>query len=134
MKNKKGFTLVEVIISIAALGIICMVLLRLFVVAGNTNDKAGYMQGAELCAASVVETLAGADSLESGLTALGAELPDNLSGGEIEFSRAGYDVTLTFCEQGDYPGTLYDFSVKASSKGSSLASIDTSKYYKEGQR
>lgn len=134
MKNKKGFTLVEVIISIAALGIICAVLLRLFVVAGNTNNKAGDMQGAGLCAASVVETLAGADSMESGITALGLKIPDDLSSGEIKFSRGGYDVRLIFSEQGDYPGALYDISVKASSKGSSLASIDTAKYYKEGGR
>lgn len=133
MNNKKGFTLVEVIISIAALGIICMVLLRLFVVAGTTNSKAGDMQGAGLCAASVTETLAGADSLKSALEALGLELPDELSGGQISFKRGGYDVEIDYRQKGSYPGTLYELSVKASLKGAMLACVDTAKYYKEAR-
>jgi prepilin-type N-terminal cleavage/methylation domain-containing protein len=133
MSNKKGFTLVEVIISIAALGLICAVLLRLFVVAGNTNSKAGDMQGAGLVTASVVETLAGADSLNGGLSALGAQRPDDEGSWEITFIKDGYDVTLKFSKKGDYPGALYDISVEASREGKALSLLDTSKYYKEGR-
>ncbi len=133
MSNKKGFTLVEVIISIAALGLICAVLLRLFVVAGNTNSKAADMQGAGLVAASVVETLAGADTFGGGLSALGAQRPDDMNSGEITFSKDGYDVTLKFSKKGEYPGALYDIFVEASREGKAFASIDTSKYYKEGK-
>ena len=52
MKNQKGFTLVEVIVSIAALGIICAVLLKLFVLAGDTNKQAGNMQKAQIAVTS----------------------------------------------------------------------------------
>jgi prepilin-type N-terminal cleavage/methylation domain-containing protein len=67
MKNNKGFTLVEVIISIGALGIICAVLLRLFVLAGDTNDMTADRQMAELYAASAAETLLCANTLDEGL-------------------------------------------------------------------
>jgi prepilin-type N-terminal cleavage/methylation domain-containing protein len=133
MSNKKGFTLVEVIISIAALGLICAVLLRLFVIAGTTNSKAGDMQSAGLVATSVVETLVGADTLGGGLTSLGQQLPGDTSSGELSFYKEGFDVSVEFTEKGDYPGTLYDISVSVASKDNVLASIDTSKYYKGGR-
>lgn len=40
MKNNKGFTLVEVIISIAVLSILCVIFLQLFVKASDISDKA----------------------------------------------------------------------------------------------
>lgn len=132
MKDKRGFTLVEVIISIAALGIICAVLLRLFVVAGNTNTKAADMQGAELCAASVVETLAGADTLRGGLDALGLDYTGGTESEDLILFKDGYKVSVILCERGDYPGALYDIGVNVSVKDNILASIKTAKYYKEG--
>lgn len=133
MKNKKGFTLVEVIISIAALGIICAVLLRLFVLAGNTNSRAGDMQSAGIAVTSAVETLAGADSLKYGLQSLGINCPDKIDSEVFSFSSGGYDVTVDVSKKGDYPGTLYDIKVEASGGGSVLASTRTEKYYKERQ-
>ncbi len=132
MRNKKGFTLVEVIISIAALGIICAVLLRLFVVAGNTNDRAADMQKAELCAASTVEVLAGAETLSDALGELGIDCPDYLTSETFEYTRDGYKVVIDVEENGDYPGTLYSLSVSAYSEDDKLAGITTAKYYKEG--
>lgn len=134
MKNKKGFTLVEVIISIAALGIICAVLLRLFVIAGTTNTKAGEMQTAEIVVTSAVETLAGADTLRDGLLKLGITPSDDITSDVFSFSSQGYDVTVGVDKRGDYPGTLYDIEVKASSGGKVLADTETAKYYKEGSR
>jgi prepilin-type N-terminal cleavage/methylation domain-containing protein len=134
MKNKKGFTLVEVIISIAALGIICAVLLRLFVVAGSTNSKAGDMQSAEIAVTSAVETLAGADTLQGGLLALGVNCPDNITDECFSFSSGGFDITVNVESKGDYPGVLYDIEVKAMNGDSVLASTETAKYYKERQR
>jgi len=40
MKNNKGFTLVEIIISIAILSILCVVFLQLFVKASDISDRA----------------------------------------------------------------------------------------------
>jgi len=126
MKDKKGFTLVEVIISIAALGVICAVLLRLFVVAGDTTRRAADVQGAQFAAASVVETLAGADTYADGLAALGIT-----GGGEpsAAFARDGYDMRVEAERKGDYPGVLYRIKVSASKEGKTLASIETAKYY-----
>ena len=134
MKNKKGFTLVEVIVSIAALGIICAVLLRLFVIAGNTSSKAGNMQSAEIAVTSAVETLAGADTLKDGLLALGVNCSDNISGESFSLESNGFDITVEVEGSGDYPGSLYDIAVKASSGGSVLAQAETAKYYKERQK
>lgn len=129
MKRDKGFTLVEVIISIGALGIICAVLLRLFVLAGSTNDMTADRQMAELYAASAAETLLCADTLDDGLDALGAAAA---SDGRYTLLKEGYEVSLQVTPRGgDYPGALYDICVQASQSGGVLAEISTAKYYLE---
>ncbi len=79
LKNKKGFTLVEIMISIAALGIVCAVLLRLFVLAGDTNDTASDTQNAQLYASSTVETIVSADTVGEGMQALGLQFSPQLN-------------------------------------------------------
>lgn len=133
MKNNKGFTLVEVIISIAALGIICAVLLRLFVVAGNTNDKAKDMQNAHLSVTSTIETLVCADSIHVGLKTLGIQTTSVLYG-EYEYNVNGEDLIIEIGQtQNDYPGTLYNITVTAPGNDKPLAKISTKKYEKERQ-
>lgn len=129
MKNKKGFTLVEVIISIGALGIICAVLLRLFVLAGATNDKAADRQMAEMAASSAAETLLCANTLDDGLTTLGAVATDENGGYAV--IQDDYTLSLRLTPRGNYPGTLFDVSIQASRDGTVLAEIDTAKYYPE---
>lgn len=131
MKNNKGFTLVEVIISIAALGIICAVLLRLFVVAGNTNDKAKEVQRAQLSVASTIETLVCADSLQDGLALLGLET-SSTDFGKYKYSTNGEELIIEIRDiQDSYPGTLYNITVTASGGEKPLAKISTKKYEKE---
>lgn len=127
MKNNKGFTLVEVIISIGALGIICAVLLRLFVLAGSTNDIAADKQRAEMAATSVAETLLCVNTLDEGLEVLGAQGAD----GEYALTQDGYDVTLRVTPRGSYPGTLCDIVVQVWAKGGVIVEINTAKYYWE---
>lgn len=130
IKNNKGFTLVEVIISIAALGIICAVLLRLFVLASDTNELTADRQMAELCAASAAETLLCADTLDQGLDVLDAA-PSG-EDGIFMLDKDGYAVSLHVTPRdGDYPGALYDICVQASRDGSVIAEINTTKYYLE---
>ena len=134
MKNKKGFTLIEVIISIAALGVICAVLLRLFVVAGDTNKKAANMQDAQVAVTSTVETLLGAESIDDGLQSLGLTVSAVGIANRYTLVRDSYTMVLDISEEpGNYPGTLYALSVKAVANDKKLAEIETAKYFK-GQR
>jgi len=127
--NRKGFTLIEVLFSIAALGIICAVLLKLFLLAGNTNDRAADIQDAQVAVASTAETLAGAETLEDGLASLGLVPAGNCPAGQYRLIRDGFTVVVTVSEEsGDYPGTLYSLSIDAEQDGKKLARIKTAKY------
>ncbi len=130
MKNNKGFTLIEVIISIAALGVICAVLLKLFVLAGDTNKRAGDIQDAQVAVSSTVETLIGAESIEDGLMSLGLTVSDGSATGRYMLVHSDYTVELDVKEdKGGYPDKLYDFSVRAVEGDKELAVIETAKYY-----
>jgi prepilin-type N-terminal cleavage/methylation domain-containing protein len=127
--NKKGFTLIEVLFSVAALGIICAVLLKLFMLAGATNDRAGDMQDAQVAVASTAEVLAGADTLQDGLVSLGLIPAGSSAAGQYRLIRNDFTVVLNISEEpGDYPGTLYRLSVHAEQDGDELAGIETAKY------
>ncbi len=127
--NRKGFTLIEVLFSIAALGIICAVLLKLFLLAGNTNDRAADIQDAQVAVASTAETLAGAETLEDGLASLGLVSAGNCPAGQYRLIRDGFTVVVTVSEEsGNYPGTLYSLSIDAEQDGKKLAGIKTAKY------
>lgn len=130
MKNDKGFTLIEVIISIAALGIICAVLLRLFVVAGDTNRQAGSAQSAQVCVTTAAEALLCADTLFDGLIVLGAK--EASEEGRYAYEQSGYEIVIEIEEkQGGYPGTLYGIVIEALDNGKVVAKISTAKYDKE---
>ena len=133
MKNSKGFTLIEVIISIAALGIICAVMLKLFVLAGNTNKRAGEIQNAQMAVTSVVETLSGADSINDGLKELGLTASDGNAVGQYTLIHDDYSVVLEISEEaGNYPGRLYDFNVRAVSDDKELAVVKTANITEAG--
>jgi prepilin-type N-terminal cleavage/methylation domain-containing protein len=129
-KNKKGFTLVEVIISIAALGIICAVLLRLFVLSKDTNNAAGAAQEAELFASTTVESLVCADTLHEGFEALGIDFDESIT--QYRYTDGEYTAVIDIKDEAaDYPGTLYDISVTVTEDGNQLSGISTKKYEQE---
>ena len=130
-KNEKGFTLVEVIISIAALGIICAVLLRLFVLAGATNDQAGRAQDAQIAVTSAVETFAAAETVYDALDELSVRHTDNITDATFICPGDDYDIVIDLGTRGDYPGMLYDISISALGGENELAAVHTSTYYKE---
>lgn len=132
MRDKKGFTLVEVIISIGVLGILCAVLLRLFVMAADTNKQAGAAQSAHVCAVSSAEVLLSAAGLDEALDALGVRREDAAGRGTFRFEQGGHTLVIGLREkQGGYPGALYDISVEAFDGDRLLAAVNTQKYYKE---
>lgn len=131
MKNKKGFTLVEVIIAIAALGIICAVLLKLFVLSGDTNKQAGKMQEAQLAVTSVAEVLVSGETMQDAFDHLGLTAAEGITG---TYSLVKGDITVDIDiaeKDGDYPGTLYGFDIRAQSGDKELAALSTARYVKE---
>ena len=64
MRNEKGFTLVEVIISIAVLSILSVIFLQLFVKADVILDESRVLDAAIVEANTAIEQLKGADSIE----------------------------------------------------------------------
>lgn len=131
--NNKGFTLVEVIMAVAALGIICAVLLRLFVVAGDTNKRAGGMQTAQLHAASVAEVFAGSNSVAEALDSLGLSVQGGVEG-RYALHRDGIKIEIDIEEEdGGYPAKLYALDIRAMKDGRELAAVSTAKYDKGAQ-
>lgn len=61
IKNEKGFTLVEIIISIAFFCIICAVALRLFVLSETLNEKMQNRETASLMAINLIEVAKAAE-------------------------------------------------------------------------
>lgn len=55
IENQEGFTLVEVIISIAVLGLICAVVLRLFVLANEVSEQSRIEDIASIYASNAIE-------------------------------------------------------------------------------
>ena len=129
-KTKKGFTLVEVIISIAALGLICAVLLRLFVLSKDTNRAAGEAQEAELIASTTIESIICADTIVDGFDTIGLVFDDAIT--QYSYTDDEYTADIeVYGEDADYPGLLYDISVSVTQDERELASISTKKYEQE---
>lgn len=127
MKNKKGFTLVEIMVSIAALGIICAVLLRLFVLAGNTNDMATDMQNAQLYASTTIESIVCAETIADGIESLGLSFADDAK--QYSYQKDGLTAIIKITDVGkDYPGTLYEITVTVPGESKPLSLITTKKY------
>lgn len=130
MKNKKGFTLIEVIISIGLLGIVCAVMLRMFTLALNTNRKASRIQEAEVYASSAAEVLMASDTLYDALDQLGINRPDSITDWQCEYEQNGYNIRIDISKDDvRYPGTLYGFKVSALYNGETMSELSTMKYY-----
>lgn len=62
--NQDGFTLVEIIVSIAILSIVCVVFLKLFTLASQVSTNAGEVDQASIHASNVLELLKSQESIE----------------------------------------------------------------------
>ncbi len=62
MKNEQGFTLIEVIISIAFLSIVCVVFLQMFIKADELGERSASLDDSVIYSTSVVETMKGLQS------------------------------------------------------------------------
>lgn len=63
-KNKNGFTLVEMIVAIAALSLICALVLKMFLLSGDLNVRAETKQQAVLTASNIIESIKSIESIE----------------------------------------------------------------------
>lgn len=64
IENQEGFTLVEVIISIAVLGLICAVVLRLFVLANEVSEQSRIEDIASIYASNAIEVCKQSSNLD----------------------------------------------------------------------
>lgn len=67
MNKNEGFSLVEVIISLAAIAILSIIILQAFIVAADGNQKAQDQDMAFLEASSIIESIKASKSLEEAL-------------------------------------------------------------------
>jgi len=63
IKNKKGFTLVEIIIAIASLAIICGFILQIFILATKVNERAIDKQNAINESSNIIEVFNSLDNI-----------------------------------------------------------------------
>lgn len=56
-KKQSGFTLVEIIVSVAALSLICALVIRLFLLAGDVNERSEKKQIAIIAASNIMEII-----------------------------------------------------------------------------
>lgn len=87
-KNNKGFTLVEVIISIAVLSVVCAIVLRLFVVADEISKKSKNEDIAVIYAINAIEKCKASESIKAILESFnqdGAKITENNNAIKIEY-------------------------------------------------
>ena len=63
-RNRNGFTLVEIIISVAALSFICALVLKLFLLSGDVGNRNIIKQHAVFEAANIIDTIKSMDKAE----------------------------------------------------------------------
>ncbi len=110
MKSQKGFTLVEIIISIAFLCIVCAVVLRIFVLSGNLNGEMQDRETASLMAINAMEAAKAAgrpDEIDHAFSA--SDKRD-----DVWFYMAYYDGDWNIVEQGENPVFYMEMSISPS--------------------
>lgn len=65
IKDRRGFSLIEVIISIAVLSILCVVFLQLFIKARDISDQSYVLDESVRIVNSYIEEIKGSDSMQS---------------------------------------------------------------------
>ncbi len=139
LNKENGFTLIEVILSIAILSIVSVVVLRLFVASHDLNEASRIADQASNASVNVIETVKAYRNLDNMIEEINwlSEDGPTLSG-SILFNEA-FEVD----SQGDYVLTcrleasksnasLYDLAIEVHNDTEMIVSYKTSHYFMEG--
>lgn len=146
MNNRKGFTLVEVLMSIVVLAVICGTVLQLFLLSNNLERKAFHTEMAHIHAIKIIELAKAAPSPDQADFRTGFLFPLIRQKEEQLFVTAYFDedwnqtahsvspgFSLSFHaipEKENLPyGILYQLHVEIRSVDSPLISYSAKKYY-----
>lgn len=139
--NNKGFTLIEVILSIAILSIVSVVVLRLFVTSHELNEQSRAIDLASNTASNVLESIKGYRDFDTFISEFDwldgdtTHLNGTIVYDESFKQESGLSIYTLNCEMiasRDYT-TLYDITITVLDHNhESLATYATSHYFVEG--
>ena len=119
-RYSKGFTLVELIMSVAALSLVCALVLKLFLLCFELNQKAEIKQQAVLYAANIMENIKVIDTPKE------LEASSFHTGGDVLVSR----VRVKLDEDLSSPyGKDYSINVEMMSEDKPVFELTGGKYF-----
>ncbi len=130
LKNDKGFTLIEIIFSVAFLCIVSVIVLRLFVASYEIENKTDLVDMATLHMVNEIESIKGLESLtEDHLTV--EKYYDKMWKPLSEKTDAYYFVSVIVDKNSKYDRGLYDIeaSVMDLVTNESVVHVETMHYY-----
>lgn len=125
MKNKSGFTLIEIIFSVAFLSIVCLVMISLLFKSYDLEKKIDVQDVASIKASNVIE------AIKSGKTEIKEEQMVYYDEwfSETSKSEAVYILTARMKKNGSF-GLLYDIFVNIiDEEGNLILRLETKHYY-----
>jgi prepilin-type N-terminal cleavage/methylation domain-containing protein len=135
-KKHNGFTLVEIIVSVAALSLICALVIQLFLLAGDVNKRSEQKQQAVLAASNMIEIIKGSGSI--------GQLLDNepfnaftsiVSGNDIVFEKTiddGSHAKISMIYSTRYSsanGDYYTVSITIYDEDTLIYSLEGGRYF-----
>ncbi len=133
LKNKDGFSLIEITISIALLAFVSAVVIKLFIAADGINDKAVDMDMASILIGNEIELLHSKDSVK--------ELEDEYLQTDESFSKTKhFNKDWLEATEGIYSleingnkrsGGIYDISCTFKKNEEELAKVKTCLFFKD---
>jgi prepilin-type N-terminal cleavage/methylation domain-containing protein len=118
--HSKGFTLVELIISVAALSLVCALVLKLFLLCFELNQRSEIKQQAVLSAANIMETIKVIDTAKE----LEDSVFDITDDGLVSRVRVELDK-----DQSSPYGKYYSINVKVISEDKTVFELTGGKYF-----
>lgn len=132
LKNEKGFTLIEVILSIALLSIVSGIVLQLFIASKNLNVESSDLDLAGIYAANAIEEMKAKDHWET--SGVVSTVYYNEDWQQVSMDEP-YDfrLILTMTENPEVHDGFFDITVEVTDKKGikELVSYETSHYYYE---
>ncbi len=128
IKDKKGFTLIEIIFSIAFLSIVSVIVLKLFVVSYEIENKTDLMDMASIYAINEIENIKNLEIVNEDIE---VNKYYDVKWSETLEENAEFVVKLALRKDDTYSRGLYDIEVLVLSSQSSepLLEIKTKHYY-----